>query len=353
MLSSKVESEASFISDSAMDHLKRLRLILALLLFLGVLPQCAQAQNDDDVLRINTSLVQLNIGIADRQGRAVTDLRRDNFTLYEDGARQTIASFESAASPFSLALLLDVSGSTLGFRQQIKQAALRFTDALSPEDRVAVIAFNEKTVVMTKFTSDRSKIAWAITNVEGRGSTELYAALRFALKELAGEGKRRKAIVVLTDGLDTEMRNADRRATMGARTDEEAVAAIKPEASPSLSAVLDAADRQGVTIYPLALPSGDPRRLPIATPQLTAIYAAARSRIEILADRTGGRLSEIRRLEQLYRLYAEVAADLRTLYTITYQPSGGRSRDGRWRAIRIEVDRSDLIARTRPGYYAR
>jgi VWFA-related protein len=288
--------------------------LFALLSLMAVVPQCAHAQSDDDIIRINTSLVQLNVGVVDRQGRAVTDLSRNNFTVYEDGTRQTVASFESTAAPFSLVLLLDVSGSTIGFRQQIKQAALRFTDALFPDDRVTVIAFNEKTTVLTKFTSDPSKIAWAITNADGKGGTELYAALKFALKQLAGEGKRRKAIVVLTDGLDTEMRNVDRRATAVAATDSEALAAIKPEASSSLSIVLDGADRQGVTIYPLALPSGDPKHLPLPTPQLTAIYAAARARIQMLADRTGGRLSEIRQLQDLYRLYGEVAADLRTLY---------------------------------------
>jgi VWFA-related protein len=311
-----------------------------------------QGQNQDDVVRVDTSLVQLNVGVVDRQGRPITNLSRESFKIFEDGAPQTVASFETTAAPFSLALLLDVSGSTIGFRQQIKQAALRFSESLLPDDRVTVIAFNEKTVSLTKFTSDWNKIAWAITNAEGKGGTELYAALKFALKELAGEGKRRKAIVVLTDGLDTGMRNIDRKATADANTNEEAMAAIKPEASGSLSAVLNDADRQGVTIYPLALPSGDPRRLPLPTPQLIGIYAAARARIQILADRTGGRLSDIRRLEDLFRLYGEVAAELRTLYTIAYQPSGGRQRDGRWRAIRIEVNRPDLIARTRPGYYA-
>jgi len=331
----------------------RLSKTLALIaLFLLATPQPAPGQNPDEIVRVDTSLVQLNVGVADRQGRPITDLSRDNFKIFEDGAPQTIASFETTAAPFSLALLLDVSGSTIGFRQQIKQAALRFTDALLPDDRVTVIAFNEKTVVLTKFTYDRNKIAWAITNAEGKGGTELYAALRFALKELVGEGKRRKAIVVLTDGLDTGMRNVDRKATADARTNEEAIGAIKPEASGSLSAVLDAADRQGVTIYPLALPSGDPKRLPLPTPQLMGIYAAARARIQILAERTGGHLSDIRQLQDLYRLYGEVAAHLRTLYTIAYQPSGGRARDGRWRAIRIEVNRPELIARTRPGYFA-
>ena len=87
-----------------------------------VTPQLAQGQNPDDVVRVETSLVQLNVGVVDRQGRPVTDLSRESFKIFEDGAPQTVASFETTAAPFSLALLLDVSGSTIGFRQQISSS---------------------------------------------------------------------------------------------------------------------------------------------------------------------------------------------------------------------------------------
>jgi hypothetical protein len=109
----------------------------------------------------------------------------------------------------------------------------------------------------------------------------------------------------------------------------------------------------GVTIYPLALPSGDAKLLPFPDPQQIAMYTAARARLQALADRTGGRLNEIRRLEDMGKLYAVVAAELRTLYSLTYQPSGERKRDGSWRAIRIEVTRPEMIARTKSGYYSR
>ena len=320
-------------------------------LSLFVLPS-ANAQTDDDVVRIDTNLIQLNVGVVDRRGNPVLDLQRDNFIVYEDGVRQAITSFESITTPFSLVLLLDMSGSTLGFRQNLKWAAWRFIDALAPEDRVAVIGFNERADRITNFTTDRKKIAWAIERADGRGGTELFSALDFALKQLASEGKRRKAIIVLTDGLDTSMRKLDRAVSAQAQTDQEAVASIKPETSRSLSAVLDAADRQGVTIYPLALPSGDLKRLPLVTPQITAIYTAARIRLEALARRTGGQLSDIRQLQDLAKTYASVAADLRTLYTVSYQSSGGE-RNGRWREIRVDINRSEVVARTRPGYYAR
>ena len=321
--------------------------------FASVPAAFAQEEEPEDVITVESSLVQLNVGVVDRQGRAMTNLSRNDFAVYEDGVRQPIINFEPTQAPFSLVLLLDMSGSTLNFRSTLKMTALRFIDALAPHDRISVIAFNEKTDVLTDFTSDRKKIAYGIDIAEGKGTTELYKALDYALERLTKEQNRRKAIVVLTDGLDTQMRNHDRAASAKAKTDQEAIASVKPEASAALSGVLNAADRHGVTIYPLALPSGDPKRLPERDPRIMAIYTSARVRMQTLADRTGGRLNEIRRLEDLGRLYAEVAADLRTLYSIAYQPTSQRQRDGRWRAIRIDVSRPEVIARTRPGYYSR
>jgi VWFA-related protein len=313
----------------------------------------AQEQDPDEVLRVETNLVQLNVGVVDRQGRAILNLSRNDFVVYENDVRQAIQSFEPTTTPFSLVLLLDMSGSTLGFRQTLKTSALRFIDALAPEDRIAIITFNDKVELLQKFTSDRRKIADAIDLAEGKGQTNFYNALRFSMRQLAGEGKRRKAIIVLTDGLDTETRRADREAAASATTNEAAIAAIKPGASAPLNSVLNVADSMGITVYPLALPSGDAKLLPFPDPQQIAMYTAARARLQALADRTGGRLSEIRRLEDMGRLYAEVAAELRTLYSLTYQPSGERKRDGSWRAIRIEVTRPEMIARTKSGYYSR
>jgi Ca-activated chloride channel family protein len=330
--------------------------ILALLACVSATSEVARAQTqpDEDVVRVESNLVRLNIGVADPKGRAVTNLSQNDFVVYEDGVRQKIQSFEPVNAPFSLVLLLDLSGSTLSFRTTLKQSALRFIDALAPEDRVAVVAFSDKTRTLQDFTTDRRKIGFAIMELaNGRGGSDFFVGLKYSLDQLAKEGTRRKAVVVLTDGVDTKMRKLDGQASSDAQTDAEAVASVKPDESAALRAVLDAADRQGVTVYPLALPSGDPRRFPSITPQQAAIYYAARERMQTLADRTGGRLHEINRLEDLGRLYAEVAADMRTLYSLAYQSSKAGTRDGKWRAINIEVARADLIARTRPGYYAR
>ena len=323
----------------------------ALLMFCAA--TLVRAQDPDDVIRTETNLVQLNIGVVDRQGRPITSLTRGDFNVYEDGVRQTIQRFEPVEAPFSLVLMLDMSGSTINFRQQLKLASQRFLDALAPEDRVAVIQFDAKVKQLSTFTTDRQKTAYSIDIANGKGETNFYEALKFALRELDKEGKRRKAIVVLTDGLDTQLRTYDRQSVSGAQTNEEALKAIKPQESPDLNAVLSTADRQGVTIFPLALPSGDPKRLPLQTPNITGIYAAARARLQHLADRTGGRLNEINQLQYMAQLYREVAASIRTLYTISYQANGVDRTRGKWHEIKIEVVHSELTARTRPGYFAR
>jgi len=332
---------------------RRIAPILSFAALIIVIPCGIQAQQPDDVIKTDTSLVQLNVGVVDKQGRAITSLSSHDFVVYEDGVRRPIVAFEPTEAPFSLVLLLDMSGSTVNFRQQIQMSALRFLDALAPEDRVAVVQFNGKGVKsLISFTNDLKRVAYAITLAVGSGDTPLYEALNYSIKELGHEGKRRKAIVVLTDGIDTQVRNGDRAVVSKAEA-KELSTAIKAETNSQVVSVLNDADRQGVTIFPLALPSGDPKRLPLPDPSITAMYAAARTRLQLLASRTGGRLHEIRRLDDLSRLYAQVAADLRSLYSIAYQPPTSSSHDGRWREIRVEIARADLVASTKPGYFAR
>ena len=327
--------------------------LLALLVLWGSTP-LLNAQQPEDVVRTETALVQLNVGVVDPRGRAVTSLSKNDFTVYEDGVKQPIIHFEPTYAPFSLVLLLDTSGSTIHFRQQFKLAAWRFLDALAPEDRIAVIQFNAKVKKLEGFSTDRKKTAYAIQIADGAGDTHLYEALKYALQELDKEGsKRRKAIVVMTDGIDTQLREADRELLRKVQTNEEAIAAIDAKANSVLNSVLTAADRQGVSIYPLALPSGDPKRLALPLPATIGAYSAARKRLQALAERTGGRLNDIHGLNEMARLYAEVAAELRALYTVAYQARGERARDGKWHEIKIEVDQPELIVRTKPGYYSR
>lgn len=308
------------------------------------------AQNDDPI-RVDSSIVRLNVGVVDQKGRPIINLDKKNFDLFEDGVKQDILRFEPSETPFSVVILLDMSGSTLGFRQVITQSAFRFVDALSPRDRVAVVEFYDKVNLRNDFTTDRKVIANSINVANGRGKTQLYKAIDFALDKLSKEKSRRKAIIVLTDGIDTAVRDKDRD-QLEPLKDDQIPTAIKPENSDILVRILNRSDAQGVTIYPLALPTGDPARLADPTPRQVAMFKAARTRLQIVADRTGGTLNAINRLEDMGRIYGQVAADLRTLYTIEYQPTNDKH-DGKWRAIRIDVKTPDLISRTRQGYFAR
>lgn len=322
-----------------------------LILAIVILSNAWIRAQDDDPIRVDSSIVRLNVGVADGRGRPVIDLDRSKFEIYEDGVKQQILRFEPTEAPFSVVIMLDMSGSTLGFRQVIKQSAVRFIDALSPNDRVAVIEFYDKINLRNDFTTDRGTIANSISVANGRGKTYLYKALDFALDKLSKEKSRRKAIIVLTDGVDTLVKDQDRD-VLAPLKDDQIATGIKPETNDTLNRILNRSDAQGVTIYPLALPTGNPDKLADPTLRQVAMFKAARTRLQMVADRSGGTIYSINRLEEMGRLYAMVAAELRTLYTIEYQPANDK-RDGKWRSIRIDVRDPQLISRTRQGYFPR
>src|SRR5688572_26972056 len=327
----------------------RFRLLSNLFIFL-LLAGGVWAQVDDPI-KIDSSIVRINVGVVDQRGRPITSLNQTNFSIFEDGVKQEIARFETTSAPFSVVMLLDMSGSTKSFRQNIKLSAARFLDALAPHDRVAVIEFYSKINLLSDFSADKRIAAQAIDLANGEGETKLYKAIQAALDRLSKERTRRKAIVVLTDGVDTDARNDDRK-LLSSKKEDEMPDAIQLESSDALVKILRNADLQGVTIYPLALPTGDPKRLADPTPLQIAMYEASRKRLQLIADRTGGTLNAINRLEEMGKLYAIVAADLRTLYTLEYSPTNEK-RDGKWRTIKVEVPETNLIARSRQGYFAR
>ena len=321
---------------------------LPLVFLLGAVSVMGQT---DDLIKVDSAIVRVNVGVVDQRGRPVMTLGRKDFEVFEDGTKQEITRFETTTAPFSVVMLLDMSGSTKSFRQNIKLSAARFLDALGPEDRVAVVEFYSKINLLTDFTADRARAAYAISAADGSGDTDLYKALLFSLDKLGRENSRRKAIVVLTDGVDTGTRNEDRK-LLASLSPEAVGSAIRPDASESLTKILGRSDLQGVTIYPLALPTGDPAKLADPSPLQVELYRAARARLRLMAERTGGTMNEIERLDQMATLYAAVAADLRTLYTLEYQPTNAK-RDGQWRAIRVGVANPEFVSRSKTGYFAR
>ena len=159
-------------------------------------------QQDVETVKIETNLVTVPVIVSDRSDKYLPDLQKEDFTIFEDGAKQDISFFETVTAPFNVVLMLDTSASTQEKQGQIQQAAIEFTKQLQPADRVKVISFDDQIRDLCAFTSDRAVIQWAIRDTRPGQGTKLYDAMRFSLNALQ-RVKGRKAIVIFTDGVDS------------------------------------------------------------------------------------------------------------------------------------------------------
>lgn len=164
-----------------------------------------RSQQDDDVVHVNTDLVVLNLTVTDKSGQYVPGLRLSDFTIFEDGKQvsaQLVASFSVHESPFAAVVLLDTSGSMESRLSLARSAAIRFLDGLREEDVAAVYKFDSKVEQVQEFSTGRDLAPMAY-GVRAQGMTTLNDAIVDAAKALAGRQEKRKAIIVLSDGLDT------------------------------------------------------------------------------------------------------------------------------------------------------
>ncbi len=316
------------------NNLFIMRPVSILSLLLAILP-AAGGQLPGTNIKVDVRLVSLNVRVANRAGQPVPGLRQNDFEVFEEGVRQTVSHFQPVTAPIHLFLMLDLSGSTLAKMDIILEAAARFVDALGPEDEVAVATFARQIHVVSDFTRDRSLIKRRIRGLQNRGSrTGFYDAMWSAMDFLARVPNARKAIVVMTDGFDSSL--IDPKEWASEHGFQELLARAGAEES---------------VIYPVYLNTKSDSAIPL-TRSVREAYARAYKQIEALADQTGGTVFRSRRPEDLERAYRNVAAELRTSYSLGYTPSELR-RDGSWRKVAVKVDRSGLKIRTRPGYYAR
>src|SRR5687767_713005 len=177
----------------------------------GRAPVVASTDNEEDVIRVDTDLVTVPVGISTRDGKPVPNIAQKEFRIFENGVEQRIAYFSSDEQPFTVALVLDMSYSTVFKLEDIQLAARIFVAKLREHDRVMVIAFDEKPRVLCEATSDRRVLRLAIDGARIGSGTALYDTLQLAVgKKLAGI-KGRKAVVLLTDGVDTSSAVASAR----------------------------------------------------------------------------------------------------------------------------------------------
>lgn len=182
--------------------------------------------SEGDIVRVETTLVSIPVSVMDRDGKYIPNLRKEDFRIWEDGVEQQVAYFASTEKPFTVALVIDTSGSTKFKLQEIQDAAIAFIEQLRPDDRVMVVSFSDKIRLLSQPTNDRNVIRNAIWQVEPGSGTRLYDAVDQVINQSFNHIEGRKAIVLFTDGVDTTSKHATYESTL--RDAEELDALIYP-----------------------------------------------------------------------------------------------------------------------------
>jgi VWFA-related protein len=363
-------------------------------------------------VKLETTLVTVPVVASDKNGNYIPDLKKEDFTISEDGVNQEIAFFAAVKEPFNVVLMLDMSASTGDEHREIQKAARDFVDQLEPADRVKVISFDDQVRDLGDFTSDRTALKQEIDATKPGQGTKLYDAVHVALAALARiEG--RKAVVLFTDGVDMQsdtyasddnlkeleesgvifypirydtreeterlVRQQQRQQRAGKIPDlgrrlpptsspptvpgDTRVPQLPPiipplTLPPPTTGPLPRDRYPGTQGYPPGSPGDNyPDRRPgpatkdSTTVWLDGLYALADGYLKNLADASGGRLVRADRLISLPAAFQQIAAELRTQYAIGYYPSRS-SRDTRFHKIKVRSTRKGAIIRARPGYRA-
>ena len=299
------------------------RAAAALTLALAVATAVAQ-QPDQPAFRTGVDLVSLNVTVTDGDNRYVTDIEQASFQLYEDGALQEITFFTRTQLPIALALLMDTSASMTEKMSTAQEAAIGFVERLRDEDQASVIDFDSRVNILQLFTNSTDELKAAIRRTSAGGSTSLYNAIYISLKELGKIGAttvdeiRRQAIVLLSDGEDTS-------------------------SLVEFDEVLELAKRSDTVIYSIGLRSRDIRT--------RRGFRGADFVLRQLSQETGGRAFFLEQADDLPAIYQRISDELSSQYALGYS-SKNPLPDGRWRRIVVRVDRPNVAARTKQGYYA-
>jgi Ca-activated chloride channel family protein len=292
----------------------RLGILFFTALFLAF--SSAAQTTDDEPIRIESSLVVINATITDAKGSPVAGLKQNQFQIYEDGMEQKIEFFEAAKTPFAAVILLDSSGSMEQRVSLARSAAIQFLDRLRTDDVAAIYNFDSKISLVQDFSNSRD-IYEGVFDIKANGMTVLNDAIYKAAEELGKRPEKRRAIIVLSDGADTQSgRSADK----------------------ALKAALGA----GATIY---------------TVDMSAINANGKERMQNqgvlknFAEKSGGKFVATPGGVALRDAFKNIVDELGIQYTLGYHPSNA-AKDGKWRTIELRANKPDINIRTRKGYHA-
>lgn len=285
------------------------------------------SNDEEEVLKIDTRLVNLNVRILNKDYSIPKELNlvKEDFTVLEDGQEQEIAFFSTTEAPFDLILLLDFSGSTVEKRGLIKQAAQRFVEVARPADRIAIIAFTHETQVISNLTTERNSLIEKINAIDMTGGSAIWESVKFAYANLLKKESlgRRSAVVLMTDAIDNS-RNV------------------------TFADLFEMVQNNDTTIFPVYLDDG------VTYSEISGrIKRKSKQTLTMLAEESGGTAYAARNVKDLRGIYEQIINDLGKVYSVGYEPKN-EGRDGSWRNLTVKLkNRTDLIIRTRRGYYAK
>ncbi len=290
--------------------------------------------DEGGILRVSTSLITVPAIVMDRDGRYVANLHKEDFRIFDDGVEQQVSYFASVEKPFTVALMLDVSGSTQSQLAQIRAAANTFVGRLRPNDRLMAITFDGKISVLTEPATvaeiRRGKLLIpAVTD-----GTVLYDAVDFTLKRMQ-QIPGRKAIVLMTDGVDQNSRTPMKQTLADIAELDVLVYTVRyntlPQLPERLSQIKNEKARNKVR------------------DRLLKGYAVSEPYLRNLADKTGGRFYSADDLREVGPAFEKITSELGVQYSLGYYPRT-RTEPGAERAIKVKVRFPNLVVRARDSY---
>lgn len=305
--------------------------------------------DDGQTIRVQVEMVSLPVVVTGRDGQYITDLKKEDFRIYEDGVLQSIAAFAAVEEPISVALVLDTSDSTELQLTRIRNEAVRFVRLLREDDGLAILSFADQVTLWEHFDIYRKKNPDVIQQIKPGGLSAVYEAVWLTLEQVLKQEYGRKAMVLFSDGKDTRSNSVSKEESLQlARETEATIYCI----------YFNTAKDRDRRLPRIPGPRLKYSQLPYSTSQWPPIGGNERSDDAAglqymldLANYSGGVLVNASRMNDLGSAFQKIAKELSSQYSLGYYP-GNLSHDGLFHRVEVKVTRPGLTARTREGYYA-
>ena len=289
------------------------------------------------------------VTVRDSNGRLVNDLTRNDFRVFEDGALQPLSDLALRQVPVDVALMVDASSSVANNLDDFRRAAQGFAARLQADDRLSLIKFDDRVELLQDWTKSRFQLQRALTRIEPGMFTRFNDALLLAAKEQFGAvGKSRRAVIVLSDGIDNGQGTTTLEGALQALIRAQVAVYIVSNTEISRAAKraeLDTLLSGGESSIRFNQVNIDRLRLGLK------VLDQSEENLAQLARATGGRLYKPLTFDALESTYAEVADELRHQYALYFTPLN-KARDGSFRKVRVETANPAFYPQTRVGYFA-